>query len=157
MHVNCETEMSGIDVALYRSAVIAATLAALSVASWLASRRPMAGYEPGDRFEELPQLPFDAAPITLIVWFDHRCRACIDSLDLYARVVAARRRARVVFVTRGSEADLRAYLNEHGISPDIVASLASGATKVERYAHPTSGGFRPGRARGVVWTLGQED
>ena len=123
-----------IDRALGISAVVAIALAVASL-SWSAVSRRLARtpvYSVGDRFEKLPGIDVAKSPATLVISVSRRCRFCNDSMAFYKTLTTGSRKTRVVVVGHETVAELREYLEEHGVQPDDVVSIAGLTVKLVR-------------------------
>jgi hypothetical protein len=89
------------------------------------SRDAPAPYRSGDVIEEaVDGVDLTAAPSTLFVVVQSRCRYCTESMPFYADLASAPHAGvRIVVLTQEADAIGRAYVASHGFHPDDLVSI----------------------------------
>ena len=79
-------------------------------------------YAVGDRFDAAKLIPFDDAPMALVIWVRSSCRYCTESMGFYRQLIASERSVRVVMMGVERQGVLQKYASDHQFEPDAIVS-----------------------------------
>jgi peroxiredoxin len=122
--------------------ILCVVMIGVVVHGWFVSRRAVpkvaahsdSGYRAGERLEALPGVDLKGAKRTLILFLKTTCQFCSKSTPFYKELgqLARNRSGQIRLVAMGpdAEADLRAFLEAHGVAIDTVVSVSLTRTRV---------------------------
>lgn len=114
---------SRVDLVLGVAAVLAVSLAVVSLISLARSRPDVQEYKPGQLLADLPEIQLRVDRPTLLIFFSPFCKPCIDSMDFYRRLMAEPHAARIVLVGREGLNELTECVSEYRLQPDQIVSI----------------------------------